>query len=637
MLNAEKRRYAHRECCSMAALKGGYWGKILWVDLTAGKTKVETFNEGFAKKYLGGVGFAVKLVSDVVTRYVNPLGPRNVLVVGIGPFQAAEIASAGRWIMAARSPLTGYWGESNAGGHGGPELKRAGFDSIAIIGRAKKPVYLWVHDGEAEIRDASHLWGQGILKTTDMIREELGDKKVSVAAIGPAGENLVRYACVINDKHGVFGRTGMGAVMGSKNLKAVAIRGTMKPPIARPDELDKVYKEVMEKIKAAPFTETNRQHGMAAAVVPREENGLLPMKNWAQDRWKEGAAKIGTPRYTEELKVEPWPCAYCVMGCHRRVTNPNYRTETAGPEYETLAMIGSNLLIDDLKAIVEANYLCNDLGIDTIELGGVLGWAFECYEKGILTKEDTDGVELKWGSGEALIEMTKKVAARDGFGNLLAEGLRACVEKVGPESKPYAVEVMGQAVAAHDPRAFFAETITTIASTRGSCHIHGFAEAAELGVLLPELGITEAPDRFEWENKGFIGAVYQDIQQVWNSYIWCFFYFFSNVTLTDQVNLLNAITGFDLTPKDVWKIGERIVCAQHCFNLRMGLVPEKENVMPERMTMPHREGGAAGKVPPWEKILRDYWKAKDWINGIPTRRKLIELGLDEYAKEIYGY
>jgi len=618
------------------AMKGGYWGKILWVDLSTGQTSIQTFDEAFARKYLGGVGFAARIISDHVTRHVSPLGPANVLVFATGPYQAAKIASAGRYTAAARSPLTWYWGESNSGGHAGPALKRAGFDAVAIVGRAKRPVYLWINDGKVEIRDATKLWGSDTVETVGALKEEVGDPEASVVAIGPAGENLVRYACIANDNHGFLGRCGLGAVMGSKNLKALAIKGTLEPPIADPEKLKEVFKGVSKKIGEAPFTKVNREHGMADAVVPREANGLLPMKNWAQDTWPEGAKKIGAPRFTEELKVEPWPCEHCVMGCHRKITNPEYESATGGPEYETLAMIGSNLLIDDLKALVRANDLCNRYGIDTIEIGAVLGWAFECYEKGLLTKEDTDGVELEWGSGEALLAMTEKIARREGIGNLLAEGLRACVDRI-PESKPFAVEVMGQGVAAHDPRAFFAEVITTIASTRGSCHIHGFAEAAELGVLLPELGIDQQLDRFDWEKKGYVGAIYQDIQQVWNSLTWCFFYFFSNVSLADQVNILNAITGWDVTPEEAQKIGERIVCLQHCFNLRMGLVPEKENVMPERMRVPHKEGGAAGKIPPWQEILREYWETKDWINGIPTRRKLLELGLEDCAKELYGY
>jgi aldehyde:ferredoxin oxidoreductase len=547
------------------------------------------------------------------------------------------MAGASRCVACARSPLTGYWGESNAGGNIAVEIKRAGFDAIVFVGRAKKPVYVWIHDDEVEIKDADDLWGKGTLETTDILRREVGDYKASVAAIGQAGENLVKYACIICDKHAAFGRTGMGAVMGSKNLKALVVRGTKEPPIANSTGFEEVYREVREKIMRADFTKQNREHGQPMAVVPREENGLLPIKNWAQDRWQEGAKKIGTPRYTEELKVKPISCAYCVMGCHRGITNPEYRTETTGPEYETLAMIGANLLIDNLKTIVEANYMCNNYGIDTIELGGILAYAFECYENGLISKEDTDGIELRWGCGETLLTMIEKIAKRDGFGNLLAEGIRPCVERIGAESKSYAVEVMGMVTAAHDPRAFFGETITTIASTRGSCHIHGFAEAIELGFCLPELGLDKPMDRFEWRRKGYVGAIYQDIQQFWNSLGWCFFYFFSNVSLTDQVKLLNAITGWDVNPKEALKIGERIVCMQHCFNLRMGLRPEKENVMPERLTTPHKDGGAAGKTPPWQIILKEYWKTKDWINGIPTRRKLIELGLEEFANELYGY
>ena len=605
----------------------GYWGKILWVDLSKEETSVGTFDESFARKYLGGVGLAARIIYENVTKATNPLGPGNVLVFAAGPYQTASIASVGKSSAAAKSPLTGYWGESNAGGHIGVELKRAGFDAVAITGRAKKPVYLWINDGKVEIRDGSEFWGLDTAQTSDALQKAVSDTRAAVVSIGPAGENLVKFACIANERHGYFGRCGLGAVMGSKNLKAVVVRGTLRPPIANPDKLKDIYEDVLKRVMEGDFTKVNREQGQAVVVVPREENGLLPMKNFTQDRWIEGASKIGTPRFTEELQAKPWPCLYCVMGCHRRITNPEYKSETGGPEYETLAMIGSNLLIDDLDALVRANDLCNRYGIDTIELGGVLGWAFECYEKGLITKEDTGGVELKWGSGEALIAMTEKIAKRDGIGSLLAEGLRACVERI-PQSKPYAVEAMGQAVAAHDPRAFFGQTITTIASTRGSCHTHGFAEAVELGAVIPELGITEAMDRFDATKKGYVGAIYQDIGQFWNSLTWCFIYFFSGVSLTDELNILNAITGWDVTPKEAQKIGERIVCLQHSFNLAMGLVPEKENVMPERFTVPHKEGGAAGQVPPWQAILKEYWETKGWVNGIPTKDKLVELGLD---------
>ncbi|MBA7555270.1 hypothetical protein ES705_47926 [subsurface metagenome] len=289
-------------------------------------------------------------------------------------------------------------------------------------------------------------------------------------------------------------------------------------------------------------------------------------------------------------------------------------------------MIGSNLLIDDLAVQVRANEILNRYGIDTIEVGSILGWAFECYEKGLITKEDTDGIELTWGNGDALIAMCEKIGRREGIGNLLAEGLRACVDAI-PDSKEFAVETMGQAVAAHDPRAFFSMVVTTIASTRGSCHLHGNTEGNESGRTLPELGITEATDRFDNTNKGVIGAAYQDNAQIDNSLTGCIIY--GGFGLTNKAKLVSYITGWDdLTPQEVGKMGERIVCMQHLFNIKMGLIPEVENVMPERFTKPHKGGGAAGKVPDWKGIIKEYWHAKGWDeHGIPTEAKIKELGL----------
>lgn len=617
------------------SLEGGYWGKILRVDLSEGRIWVEGFDEAFARKWLGGVGFATKIVADHVHAGTDPMGPENVLVFATGPFQAAKIASAGRLAVGARSPLTGYWGEANGGAHAGPTLKRAGFDAIAITGQAEHPVYLWIHDGVVEIRDAGDLWSNvDAADTVDAVKRALGDEKISILAIGMGAEQGVRYAVIANDKHGFFGRSGMGTVMGSKRLKAIALKGTLEPPIARPGALKTLYRPLLKKILAAPFTESNREHGMPGGVVWRESNASMPMKNWQRGRWPEGAARIGAPHYTDELQARPWPCAYCVMGCHRNLTNPDYAPyiETGGPEYETLAMLGANLLIDDLEALVEANDLCNRYGIDTIELGGVLGWAFEAYERGWLPEGATD-IELTWGNAEALLTMIERIVHREGLGDLLAEGLRACVARY-PSSKEAAVEVMGQAVAGHDPRAFFAQTITTIASTRGSCHLHGFAEAVELGTLLPELGIDEVLDRFAVEQKGYAGAIYQDMAQLWNSLIMCNFYPVSDFTLTDTAQVLGAITGWEVTPEELQRMGERIVALQHLFNLRMGLRPLVENVMPHRLRQPLPEGGSAGHTPPWREIRAEYWATKGWVDGIPTRRSLTMLDLEEYTSEI---
>jgi len=607
----------------MATIKGGYWGKILWVDLTNGKTSVETFDDAYARKYLGGVGLATKIISDKVTKHTSPLGAGNVLVFATGPYQATDIAGSGRCSACAKSPLTGYWGESSAGGHIGPQLKRCGFDAIAITGRARKPVYLWITDNKIEIKDASKFWGMDTVETTDAVREDLGEKTVGVSAIGQAGENLVKYACIANENHGFFGRCGMGAVMGSKNLKAVAAKGNLKPPIAEPEKLKILYTDLREKMLANPFVERFREHGQAMATAPREQNGLLPMKNWTMDNWPE-VKNISPPLYTEQLKTKPWACPYCFVACHRRISNPEYfPADTGGPEYETLAMIGSNLLIDDLAAVVRANEILNRYGIDTIEIGAILAWAFECYEHGLITKEDTDGIELTWGNGEALVAMSEKIGKREGIGNLMAEGLRACVDAV-PGSQLFSVEAMGQAVAAHDPRAFFGQVVTTIASTRGSCHIHSNVE----GGAIPELGIT-AGDRFDNNDKGHVCAIFQDTSQIDNSLTACIVY--GGFGLTNKTKLLSYMTGWDdITPQEVGKTGERIVCMQQLFNIKMGMVPEVENVMPERFTKPHKGGGAAGQVPDWKKILKEYWQAKGWDeHGIPTEAKIKELGLED--------
>jgi len=617
--------------------KGGYWGKIAWINLTTGKVSYVEIDEEFEKTWIGGAGLGTKLLWDHYPAWADPLGPRNLLIFATGPYQAAPITGTGRCTAVFISPLTMHYGESIAGGHIGPILKQAGVDAVVLAGKASKPVYVYVEEGKAEIRDASAYWGMDAVEVVDAIKKDVGGRRLTVTAIGQAGENLVRYAAIVNDKHGVFGRCGGGAVMGSKNVKALVANGTMTPPLADRDGLLKYYREdLLPRINKAEFTKTNAELGQVAAVVPREENGLLPIKNFGGDEWEEGAKLIGTPRFNEVLNPKRWPCEYCVMGCHRKITTEGYPQESGGPEYETAAMIGSNLLIDDLKAVVVANDLCNRYGIDTIELGGVLGWAFESYEKGYLTKEDTDGIELKWGSGEALIEMTKKIAFREGIGDLLAEGLRSCVWKY-PETKEWAVEAQGMAVPAHDPRAFFSMVIADTLSLRGPSHCHGFSEAQELGVTLPELGYPEPMDRFAIEKKGEIGAVYQDVHEFWNSLVWCFFYFFSNWPFGDTVKVMNLITGWDMSPVEAKLSGERMSNLQQALNLRCGLDPKRDFVVPERLRKPHKKGGAAGKVLPWEYIIEEYYKTREWKDGIPTRKKLIELGLADAAKEIYGY
>jgi aldehyde:ferredoxin oxidoreductase len=615
----------------------GYWGQILRVDLTNAKITEQEFSPEEARKWIGGVGLAAKIIYDEVVTGADPLGPENVFVFAVGPYQGTGILGSGRFVACAKSPLTWIWGESMGGGFNAEELKKAGFDAVVVTGQSEMPVYVWIHDGKAELRDASHLWGKDSFETEDAIKSELGDQKIQVAPIGQAAENLVRYAGLIcNYGHGCAGRMGMGAVMGSKKLKALGFRGTMRPPIADRNRLSAIIKELGPLIRDAEFTKNNRDYGQAMAVVPREENGLLPMKNFAQDRWQEGAVAIGAPltgsgRFNEILEPKPGRCSDCVMGCHRRVkiTSPKkYAMDGYGPEYETLGMMGSNCLIDNLLAINKANDLCNRYGIDTIEWGAMCAFAMEAHEKGKITKEDMVGIELNWGDGDAMIALLHKVAKREGrIPKLLGEGLRIAGKELAcPE---IALHVNGAAVPAHDPRAFFSMAVETVTSTRGACHLHGFPEAIELGVTFPEAGpeLSQPLDRFDAKKKGIAAARFQDRQAVNNSLPWCFFYEFSGVTFTHHTRMLNAITGWDVTPQELLQTGERIINLQRVFNLKQGMLPDRDEVLPRRFLQPHKEGGAAGKIPPVKEMLEEYYEVRGWPKGIPSKAKLKELGI----------
>jgi len=614
----------------------GYWGQLLEVDLTTGTSKIVPIPEGVTRDFLGGTGLSATILYEQIPAGADPLGPENVLVFATGPLQGgSKVLGSGRFTVCAKSPLTGIFGESLAGGYNAEELKKTGFDAIVVKGKSPKPVYLFVHDGEVEIRDASHLWGKtDAYETEDAIAAELNDPKVRIAPIGAGGENLVRYAGVIcNHGHGCAGRTGMGAVMGSKNLKALALRGTKTVPIARPDALKELKKDYNERAKNADFTKANRELGQAMAVVPREDNGLLPMKNFLQDRWQDGARKLGADggEFNDVLKPKPDQCSNCIMGCHRRVTVEDgpYAMDSYGPEYETLGMMGSDLLIDNLMAVNKANEICNRNSIDTIDFGGVCAYAMEAYERGVITKEDLGGIELKWGDGDAMIALLEKVAKREGrVPFLLGEGLRPAGEALGASDA--ALHVCGAAVPAHDPRAFLSMAVETATSMKGASHLHGFPEAIELGVTFPETGRDEMCNPLpphSSQHKGLAQVKFQDRMAVCNSAVVCFFYEFSGLDFTMLTDLINAVTGWDMRPIELVQTGERIVNLMQMFNLKHGLVPTRDYVLPQRFFTAHTEGGAADVPLPFEDMVGEYYRERGWPEGIPSDGKLAELGL----------
>jgi len=610
----------------------GYWGKILRADLSTGKTSTQEFDEEFARKYLGGVGLAVKLCYDEIPAGADPLGPDNMFVVAVGPIQGKTgILGSGRFAIGFKSPLTGIWGQATGGDYVAEGLKRTGYDAIAIKGAAKQPVYLYVNEDKVEIRDASKLWGKDIRETTQALTKELG-KDITVAPIGPGAENLVRYAALcVCDGHGNAGRMGGGAVMGSKKLKAIVLKGNKAIDIKSPDKLKELRKKAQESVKESDYAKANREDGQAMAVIDREKLSLLPMKNFQLGTWKEGARKIGAAGgdFNPTLKPKPDACDYCVMGCHRKVEikeGGKYDMDGYGPEYETLGMMGSDCLIDDLKVINYAGHLCNMWSIDTIEFGGVTAFAMEAYEKGFIKKEDL-GFALEWGDGDAMIKLLELITFRKNeLGRLLGEGLKPAAEKLGcPE---LAVEVNNSAIPAHDPRAFFSMAVNYATGPRGACHVTGFSEGSELGIPFPEYDLP-GMDRFGHELKGKAAVAWQDVAQFNNSLTYCIFYDFGGYTHQLKSEMLNAITGWDTTTKElIVEIGGRINQLCRMFNLKHGLIPAINDTLPPRMFQPLSEGGAAGKVPPLQKMLKEYYEARGWVNGVPTAETLKRFGLD---------
>ncbi|TEU08193.1 MAG: hypothetical protein E3J25_12370, partial [Anaerolineales bacterium] len=432
----------------------GYVGKILHVDLTSGKIEVEEPPESFYRTYMGGSGMAMSYLLRMMPAGVDPLGPENVLVLSVGVLTGAPISGLSRVMANAKSPLTGAIGDAQGGGFWPAELKFAGYDALVITGKAPKPVYLWIHDGEFELRDATHLWGRVTGEAEAMIREELGDDRIRVLQVGPAGEKLARIACIINERTRACGRTGMGAVMGSKNLKAVAVRGHSRPEIHDRDKVRALARWGRENFEDSGVYSMSL-HGTAAGIDNLQEIGGLPTRNWSSGVF-EGWEKIWGQTVTDTILKDRDTCYGCIVRCKRVVeTKEPYEVDPlyGGPEYETLATMGSYCCVDDLGAIAKANELCNKYGLDTISCGAAVAFAMDCYENGILTKEDTGGIELRFGNAQALVKMVEMIAKREGLGDLLGEGSYRAAQKIGRGAEDLAVHCKGQDFPAHVPQA----------------------------------------------------------------------------------------------------------------------------------------------------------------------------------------
>lgn len=529
----------------------------------------------------------------------------------------------------SKSPLTGTFCASAAGANFGPALKRTGFDAIIIKGKAEQPVYILLTDDGLTIHDASSLWGMDALETEKELLSKFASLRPSIVTIGPAGEKKVAIACLVVDGHSFAGRGGLGAVMGAKNLKAVVIAGTKRVKVADPDGLKDLTKEVAVQLRDIN-KDTYTKHGTANDVVYCEQQGDLPIKYWAGDRWPEGARKIGAPRFTEYLSARPEPCFACPIGCHRHVKlakDGKTIMEGAGPEYESLGMLGSNCLVDDLDAIVLANDRCNRLGIDTISAGSYVAFAMECYERGLIKKEDV-GFPVQWGDGKALLTLVDQIATRSGFGAIFANGIRQAARTIGGEALTLPVEVKGMDFPAHDPRTYFSLAINYATTTVGASHVRGFPHAGEAGMLIPEVGYNQLTNRFSMEGKAALTKIFQDYSVVLDSLVDCIFMQITGLSLEKTLLALNLITGFDFDVEALMKVGERGFNLQRMVNIRDGLT-KKDDHLPVRMFEPAKQGMRQGQVPvPFEETLEEYYTLRGWNeHGIPTKQKMKELGL----------
>jgi aldehyde:ferredoxin oxidoreductase len=610
-------------------MANGYFNKKLVVDLTEKRTSSESIADETLLQFMGGSGLATRMLCQHLDADLSPTSPQRRLYFTTGPFTGTRIPSTGRHALVAISPLTGIFGESDVGGYFGTALKRSGCDALEIFGEAEKPFYLHISDSGVDIKDASHLWGRDAYVTSDMLRSAHG-KKSKVAAIGVAGENQVPMASVMHDGHHgrAAGRCGLGCVMGAKRLKAIVVSGTQSLPIADPQGLKRQVRDMLSRIKAS--SAYLRQYGTSGGLMCLEASGDMPIKNFAQGHFAAGE------RITGEILAETYlsgrfACGACPIGCGREIKIESGKygpVSGAGPEYETLASLGTYCLIDDLAAICKGNELCNRYGLDTISVGAAIAFAMEAYDNGLITAADTGGVSLKWGNADAMLAMVNQIGNARGLGKILGQGVRKAADLIGANAHDFAVHVKGLEFPAHDPRAYFSSGLSYATSNRGACHLAGLTHGLEGGLTLPDLGFHEPFDRFSEDGKGAMVARMQNLMGLFDSLKICKFLLYTGITPTDLVKCLTLVTGQEWDLDRFLETGERIFQLKRLVNVKLGVTRSADD-LPNRMKMPLKTGGTKGHVPDLQSMLDDYYRIRGWTrDGAPTSETLKRLGLN---------
>jgi aldehyde:ferredoxin oxidoreductase len=614
----------------------GYMGKMLFVDFSKGKLRDEPLDEKLCRQFIGGYGIGARILFSQQKAGVDPLGPDNIVGILSGPFSGTPAVSGTRFTVVAKSPLTGGWGDANSGGYLGAFMKFAGYDALFFTGISPKPVYLFINNGRAELRDATHLWGKDTYQTEEMLKSELG-KDAEVACIGPSGENLSLISAVINRSR-TAARSGLGAVMGSKKLKAVVVKGNMKVPLADEAKTKELRRKWQPQLGGhiawlKPF-------GTPFLVDIGVQSGDSPVKNWS------GVGMIDFPDFEPiakeavmERTEKKFACYMCPIGCggcmKAGTGEYKYAAGTRRPEYETTAMFGTNCLNNNLDSIIKAGDICDRYGIDTISAGAAIALAIECYEKGLITGKDTDGLEMTWGNHRSIVAMTEKLARREGFGDVLADGVKVAAEKIGRGADQYAIHIGGQELPAHDPKhAFYFATSYRMDPTPGR-HFVGseLSDAPEYPAgLLPKFDLKS------FSGRGDARKIGTSFHQTVVCAGMCLFVFWAFPNVQPIGEFMRAITGWDVTGEELLKTGERIANLRQAFNIREGLNP-LEFKMPARVSgkTPLKEGPVAGVTVDEDTMIKEYLTAMDWDlkTSKPSERKLLELGLPDVARELW--
>jgi len=610
----------------------GYIGKMLFVDLSEGKLKDEILDEKLRREFVGGYGIGARVVFSQQKPSVDALGPGNIFGIVTGPLTGSPAPSCSRYTIVGKSPLTGTWGDANSGGDFGPYLKFAGYDAVFFKGISEKPVYLLIEDGHAELKDANHLWGKDIYETDDIIRAE-SSEKTKVLCIGPAGEKLSLISCPVNNKGRAPGRSGLGAVMGSKKLKAVAVTGNKEVRVASRNRVNELRRKYVGELTG--LYRTFRDFGTPGFTAESGHNGDSPVKNWG------GVGIVDFPDITPiggqaviSSQRKKYACWRCPIGCggHMKVGRQyHYAEGVHKPEYETLAAFGTMCLNNNLESIIMANDICNRYGLDTISAGCTIAFAIECYENGLITKADTDGIELTWGNHASIVAMTDRMAKREGFGDVLADGVKVAAERIGNSAEQYAIHIQGQEIPMHDPKFGFDLTATYMLDPTPARHTQGREGLAPPG-LLP------AFNRMAFAGRGEAHKAGSDFIHVMNCAGMCLFLYLCLPNVNAVTEFINAVTGWETTTDELLKTGERIANLRQAFNIREGLNPLQFRVPGRVLGKPVQKAGPLAGVTVDEKtMVKEYLVAMDWDPKTtkPSKRKLLELGLEDVAKELW--